>query len=54
MMVEPKLAAAPLAALLTPRTLMTSALIGSGGGCDVTCPLRADILNDTPRRPRPG
>lgn len=51
-MVELELVAAPVAALLTPRTLMTTVSIGSGGGCDVIYLFGVDILNEAPRRPR--
>ncbi|MCU0903093.1 MAG: 3-methyl-2-oxobutanoate hydroxymethyltransferase [Tabrizicola sp.] len=51
-MVELELVAAPVAALLTPRTTMATVSIGSGGGCDVTYLFGVDILNETPRRPR--
>lgn len=51
-MVELELVAAPVAALLTPRTTMTTVSIGSGGGCDVTYLFGVDILNEAPRRPR--
>jgi 3-methyl-2-oxobutanoate hydroxymethyltransferase len=51
-MVELELVAAPVAALLTTRTKMTTVSIGSGGGCDVTYLFGVDILNQAPRRPR--
>jgi len=51
-MVELELVAAPVAALLTPRTTMTTVSIGSGGVCDVTYLFGVDILDEVPRRPR--
>jgi 3-methyl-2-oxobutanoate hydroxymethyltransferase len=51
-MIELELVAAPVAALLTQRTTMTSVSIGSGPGCDVTYLFGVDILNEAPRRPR--
>jgi 3-methyl-2-oxobutanoate hydroxymethyltransferase len=51
-LVELELVAAPVAALLTPRTAMTTVSIGSGGDCDVTYLFGVDILNEAPRRPR--
>ncbi len=51
-MVELELVAAPVAALLSPRTAMTTVSIGSGPGCDVTYLFGVDILNEAPRRPR--
>lgn len=51
-MVELELVAAPVAALLTPRTVMTTVSIGSGPGCDVTYLFGVDILNEARRRPR--
>jgi 3-methyl-2-oxobutanoate hydroxymethyltransferase len=51
-MVELELVAAPVAALLTPRTSMSTVSIGAGGGCDVTYLFGMDILNEAPRRPR--
>ncbi len=51
-MVELELVAAPVAALLTPRTAMTTVSIGSGPDCDVTYLFGVDILNEAPRRPR--
>lgn len=51
-MVELELVAAPVAALLTARTAMSTVAIGSGGGCDVTYLFGMDILNQSSRRPR--
>jgi 3-methyl-2-oxobutanoate hydroxymethyltransferase len=51
-MVELELVVAPVAALLTPRTTMTTVSIGSGPGCDVTYLFGVDILGEAPRRPR--
>jgi 3-methyl-2-oxobutanoate hydroxymethyltransferase len=51
-MVELELVAAPIAALLTRRTSMTTVSIGSGPGCDVTYLFGVDILNEATRRPR--
>lgn len=51
-MVELELVAAAVAALLTPRTTMTTVSIGSGAGCDATYLFGVDILNEAPHRPR--
>jgi 3-methyl-2-oxobutanoate hydroxymethyltransferase len=51
-MVELELVVAPVAALLSPRTTMTTVSIGSGPGCDVAYLFGVDILDEAPRRPR--
>ncbi len=51
-MVELELVAAPVAALLSRHTTMTTVSIGSGPDCDVTYLFGVDILNEAARRPR--